>query len=83
MMIACTIICIIQIIRGKQAAERGESVVKSNLEWHRQYNEAAKKEEEKKWGDETEWMIQCNRIGSRTEYEANTLCNAQLVHSFI
>lgn len=25
---------------GKKAAERGESVIKSNLEWHRTYNEA-------------------------------------------
>lgn len=47
MMIACTIICIIQVIRGKNAAERGESVVKSNLEWHRQYNEASAKKENK------------------------------------
>lgn len=41
MMIACVLICIVQIIRGKNAAERGESVVKSNLDWHKQYNEAA------------------------------------------
>lgn len=45
MMIACTGICIIQVIRGKQAAERGESVVKSNLDWHREYNEAAAKKQ--------------------------------------
>lgn len=45
MMVACTFICLIQIFRGKKAAERGESVVKSNMEWHRQYNEAASKKE--------------------------------------
>lgn len=41
MMIVCIGLCIVQVLRGKKAAERGESVVKSNLEWHRQYNEAA------------------------------------------
>lgn len=41
MMLVCIVLCIVQIVRGKNAAERGESVVKSNLEWHRQYNEAA------------------------------------------
>lgn len=45
MMAVCVVICIIQIVRGKQAAERGESVVKANLDWHREYNEAAKKNE--------------------------------------
>lgn len=45
MMIATLLICIVQIIRGKNAAERGESVVNSNLEWHRHYNEAAAKKE--------------------------------------
>lgn len=33
--------CIIMIMSGKKAAKRGESVSKSNLEWHRDYNEAA------------------------------------------
>lgn len=47
MMVACTVICIVQIVRGKQAAERGESVVQANLDWHREYNEAAKKNEAK------------------------------------
>lgn len=41
MMIACIIISIVQIVRGKKAVERGESVVNTNLEWHRKYNETA------------------------------------------
>lgn len=40
-------ICIVQVIRGKKAAQRGESVTNANMEWHRQYNEAAAKKENK------------------------------------
>lgn len=29
------------IISGKKAAKRGESVVKMNQDWHREYDEAA------------------------------------------
>ncbi|XP_031616703.1 UPF0389 protein CG9231-like [Contarinia nasturtii] len=47
MMVVCVIFCIVQIIRGKKAAERGESVVNSNMEWHRKYNEEAAKKENK------------------------------------
>lgn len=43
MMLVCIVACIVQVMRGKSAAERGEGVVKSNLEWHRQYNEASDK----------------------------------------
>lgn len=40
LMIAITIIaCIYMVYSGKQAAERGESVQKENLDWHREYNE--------------------------------------------
>ena len=28
---------------GKNAAEKGESLTKSNLEWHKQYNESKSK----------------------------------------
>lgn len=35
------------IYSGKKAAERGESVVKSNQDWHKQYNEAAAAKENK------------------------------------
>ncbi|XP_065358878.1 UPF0389 protein CG9231 isoform X1 [Calliphora vicina] len=31
--------CAIMIYSGKQAAKRGESVTKQNLEWHKRYNE--------------------------------------------
>lgn len=32
---------------GKKAAERGESVVKSNLEWHKEYNASQNAQESK------------------------------------
>lgn len=48
MMIICVGGCIIQIVRGKRAAERGESVMQSNIDWHRQINEAAKKDADQK-----------------------------------
>ncbi|XP_001352953.2 UPF0389 protein GA21628 [Drosophila pseudoobscura] len=39
-MIALTVIgCGIMVYSGKQAAKRGESVSKMNLEWHKQFNE--------------------------------------------
>lgn len=44
MMLLCVGGCIIQIVRGRRAAERGETLAQSNREWHRQYNESAKKE---------------------------------------
>lgn len=41
-MIGLTIIgCAIMVYSGKQAAKRGDSVTKQNLEWHKQFNEAA------------------------------------------
>ncbi|XP_064545587.1 UPF0389 protein GA21628 [Drosophila montana] len=41
-MIGLTVIgCGIMIYSGKQAAKRGESVTKQNLEWHKQFNETA------------------------------------------
>lgn len=48
MMIATLIGCIIMIVSGKRAAERGESVSKSNMEWHREYNAAAAAKEANK-----------------------------------
>lgn len=44
MMLATVIGCIIMIISGKKAQERGDSVQKMNLDWHKEYNEKAKKE---------------------------------------
>lgn len=56
MMLVCVVLCIVQVVRGKQAAGRGESVVKSNLEWHRQYNEAAKQgDDAPKWMNQMFW----------------------------
>ncbi|KAH8410778.1 hypothetical protein KR222_007580 [Zaprionus bogoriensis] len=41
-MIGLTVVgCGIMIYSGKQAAKRGESVTKQNLEWHNQFNQAA------------------------------------------
>lgn len=40
-MIGLTVIgCAIMIYSGKQAAKRGESVTKQNLEWHNQFKQA-------------------------------------------
>ncbi|XP_052872210.1 UPF0389 protein CG9231 [Anopheles cruzii] len=46
MMIATAIGCIIMVISGKQAQERGESVSQMNLDWHKEYNEKARQEYE-------------------------------------
>lgn len=41
LMIGLTIIgCAIMVYSGKQAAKRGESVTKQNLEWHNQFNQS-------------------------------------------
>ncbi|XP_058126109.1 UPF0389 protein CG9231 [Anopheles ziemanni] len=42
MMIATAIGCIIMVISGKKAQERGESVSQMNLDWHKEYNEKAR-----------------------------------------
>ncbi|EAT34069.1 AAEL013655-PA [Aedes aegypti] len=44
MMLATAIGCIIMIISGKKAQERGDSVQKMNLDWHKEYNDKARKE---------------------------------------
>ncbi|XP_023313230.1 UPF0389 protein CG9231 isoform X1 [Anoplophora glabripennis] len=44
MMLATAVGCIIMIYSGKQAAKRGESVQKQNIEWHRKIKEEAKAE---------------------------------------
>lgn len=44
MMLATAIGCIIMIVSGKRAQERGETVQKMNLDWHKEYNEKAKQE---------------------------------------
>lgn len=43
MMLATAIGCIAMVYSGKQAAKRGESVQKQNLEWHKQIKEADQK----------------------------------------
>ncbi|XP_055609394.1 UPF0389 protein CG9231 [Uranotaenia lowii] len=45
MMVATALGCILMIISGKRALERGESVQKMNLDWHKEYNERARAEE--------------------------------------
>lgn len=44
MMLATVVGCIIMVISGKKAQERGDSVQKMNLDWHKEYNEKARKE---------------------------------------
>lgn len=41
MLVATLVGCGIMIYSGKQAAERGESVQRQNLEWHKKLNEEA------------------------------------------
>lgn len=40
MMIATLLGCGFMVYSGKQAASRGESVQKMNIDWHKEYNEA-------------------------------------------
>lgn len=44
MMLATVIGCIFMVISGKKAQERGDTVQKMNLDWHKEYNEKAKQE---------------------------------------
>lgn len=44
MMLATAIGCIIMVISGKKAQERGDSVQKMNLDWHKEYNDKARQE---------------------------------------
>uniref|UniRef100_A0A1L8E9R4 Putative conserved plasma membrane protein n=3 Tax=Haematobia irritans TaxID=7368 RepID=A0A1L8E9R4_HAEIR len=47
-MMALTVIgCGIMVYSGKEAAKRGESVTKQNLDWHKQYNEKYSNKEAK------------------------------------
>lgn len=41
MMALTAIGCVFMVISGKKAAERGETVQKQNLDWHKEYNEKA------------------------------------------
>lgn len=38
------IACIYMVYSGKQAADRGESIQKENLDWHKEYNEKSQAE---------------------------------------
>ena len=46
MMVFTVFGCIIMIWSGKKAVENGESVTKMNLEWHKEYKDAALKQAE-------------------------------------
>ncbi|KAM7359157.1 UPF0389 protein CG9231 isoform 2-T2 [Cochliomyia hominivorax] len=47
-MMALTIVgCGIMVYSGKEAAKRGETVTKQNLEWHKRYNELNANKEKK------------------------------------
>lgn len=39
MMLLTAIGCIVMVWSGKKAAERGETVQKMNMDWHKEYNE--------------------------------------------
>ncbi|KAK9507580.1 hypothetical protein O3M35_007406 [Rhynocoris fuscipes] len=44
MILATIVACIIFAIRGRRAAERGETISKMNLDWHKKIKEDAEKE---------------------------------------
>lgn len=48
MVVATVVGCIVMIVSGKRAAKRGESVQKTNLDWHKKYNEEMNAKEEAK-----------------------------------
>lgn len=48
MMALTAVACIVMVMSGKKAAERGESIQKANLDWHKEYNEQAQAEAAKK-----------------------------------
>lgn len=39
MMLLTAVGCIVMVYSGKKAAERGETVQKMNLDWHKEYND--------------------------------------------
>jgi hypothetical protein len=44
MMFLTAVGCVLMVFSGKEAAERGESVAKMNLDWHAEYNEKSRQE---------------------------------------
>lgn len=44
MMVITVIACVLMVMSGKEAADRGESVQKMNQDWHLEYNERSKQE---------------------------------------
>lgn len=48
MMLLTGLGCILMVMSGKKAKERGESVQKTNLDWHKEYNEKSIAEAEAK-----------------------------------
>lgn len=54
MMALTAVGCVIMVMSGKKAAERGETVQKQNLDWHKEYNEQAQVEASKKKWSSTE-----------------------------
>lgn len=48
MMLATAFACLIVVISGKAAHQRGESVQQANMEWHRRINEMAQETKSEK-----------------------------------
>jgi hypothetical protein len=44
MMALTAIGCIVMVMSGKKAAERGDTVQKQNLDWHKEYNQKSTEE---------------------------------------
>jgi Protein of unknown function (DUF1075) len=47
MMALTAVGCLLMIFSGKKAAERGDTVQKMNLDWHKEYEEKSRNEAEK------------------------------------
>lgn len=45
MMLLTVIGCGVMVYSGKEAAKRGETVTKQNLDWHKKYNEQTQKQD--------------------------------------
>lgn len=46
LMALTAVACLFMVFSGKKAAERGETVQKMNLDWHKEYNEHSRAQAE-------------------------------------
>lgn len=75
MMVLTAIGCVFVVISGKKAAERGETVQKQNLDWHKEYNQRSTEEAiaaQKKWASEPN--LSPNKASLKREIQFRKLC---------